>query len=177
MFGRCWRSVMWLSLRRRMWLVGAMALHFRMFGGHATSCVHYAVAGLTLRCEEVCFSFGHNCLYEYWLTTLGSLQRRQSTHRKLSASDRRNHASSFALTVCRASWHRQDSGPPSPRKEHTGLHVVVHFSRKKKMQEELNEPGRGLKSVDEFPSLPPVCKSRRPRRTKLCFDVSVPKLV
>ena len=43
-----------------------------MFGGHATSCVRHAVAELTLRWEEVCFSFGHYWLYEYWLTTLGS---------------------------------------------------------------------------------------------------------
>ena len=73
-----------------------------MFGGHATSCVHHAVAGLTLRWEEVCFSFG--------LTTFASLQRRQSDNRELPALDRRNHASSFGLTVFRASWHRQDSG-------------------------------------------------------------------
>ena len=52
-----------------------------MFGGHATSCVHHAVADLTLRWEEICFSFGCCWLYEYWLTTLGSSRCRQSTHR------------------------------------------------------------------------------------------------
>ena len=50
------------------------------------------------------------------------------------APNRRNHASSFGLTVFRASCHRQDSGsslgPASPRKEHIGLHMVIHFCRK-----------------------------------------------
>ena len=74
-----------------------------MFGGHATSCVRLAVADLTLRWEEVCVSFGHYWLYEYWLTTLGSSHCRQSTHRVL-ALDRRIHVSLFVSIWCRASW-------------------------------------------------------------------------
>ena len=74
-----------------------------MFGGHATSCVRHAFADLTLRWEEVCFSFGHYWLYEYWLTTLGSSLCRQSTHR-VFALDRRIHVSPFVSIWCRASW-------------------------------------------------------------------------
>ena len=81
-FGRCWRQTMWLSL------------------SHATSCVRHAVADLTLRWEEVCFSFGHYWLFDYWLTTLGSSHCRQSTHRVL-ALDRFG----VALLGCQYPWH------------------------------------------------------------------------
>ena len=53
---------------------------------------HFVRASCCCRCDsplEVCFSFEHNCLYKYWLTTIGSLQHRQSARRQLSALDRR----------------------------------------------------------------------------------------
>ena len=65
--------------------------------------VRHAVADLTLRWEELCFSFGHYWLYAYCLTTLGGSHCRQSTHRVL-ALDRNIHVSPFVSIWCRASW-------------------------------------------------------------------------
>ena len=66
-FGSCWRLIMWLSLSRRKKLFSALVPDLRVLGGHSTSCVLHAAAGLTLRWEEVCSSF--ECCWMFSLNT------------------------------------------------------------------------------------------------------------